>query len=198
VHILGASGSGTTTLATALAARCGHTHLDTDDFYWEPTDPPFQRPRERAARQEMLARALDAQPRWVLSGSLCGWGDPFIPRFDLVVFLWLPTAIRLSRLRQREEGRYDVAALAPGGPLHEAHVAFMAWAAAYEDGGADMRSRLLHEQWLAALPCACLRLEGALTVDEQLERVAAAVGNAPSLGPARLTGSRRGTRPRTS
>ena len=96
VHILGASGSGTTTLGTALAERFGYAHLDTDDFYWEPTDPPFQRARERSRRQALLAAALDAQPRWVLSGSLRGWGDVFIPRFELVVFLLVPKRLRLE------------------------------------------------------------------------------------------------------
>jgi adenylate kinase family enzyme len=33
VHILGASGSGTTTLGMALSARFGYAQLDTDDFY---------------------------------------------------------------------------------------------------------------------------------------------------------------------
>jgi adenylate kinase family enzyme len=50
VHILGASGSGTTTLAQALAARLGCPHYDTDHYYWLPSDPPFQHIREREAR----------------------------------------------------------------------------------------------------------------------------------------------------
>jgi hypothetical protein len=33
VHVFGASGSGTTSLAAVLAARHGHRHLDTDDFF---------------------------------------------------------------------------------------------------------------------------------------------------------------------
>jgi adenylate kinase family enzyme len=41
VHIVGASGSGTTTLGKALAARAGCAHLDTDEFFWMPTEPPF-------------------------------------------------------------------------------------------------------------------------------------------------------------
>jgi adenylate kinase family enzyme len=171
LHILGASGSGTTTLGMALSARFGYTQLDTDDYFWEPTDPPFQRPRDRDARQTLLAAALDVHPRWVLSGSLCGWGDLFIPRFDLVIFLWVPTEIRLARLRERERHRFGMAALAPGGAMHEAHVAFMTWAAAYDEGGEDMRSRQRHERWLAALPCPCFRLEGPLAVEEQLTRL---------------------------
>ena len=41
LHVFGASGSGTTTFGRAWAARFGHTHLDTDDFYWMPTKPAF-------------------------------------------------------------------------------------------------------------------------------------------------------------
>ncbi len=41
VHIFGASGAGTSTLGRALADRHRLVHLDTDDFYWMPTDPPF-------------------------------------------------------------------------------------------------------------------------------------------------------------
>jgi adenylate kinase family enzyme len=168
VHILGASGSGTSTLGEALARSFGHVHLDTDDYFWEPTTPPFQQIRERQRRQALLSAALDAHPRWVLSGSLCGWGDIFIPRFDLVIFLVVPQEIRMARLKAREERRFGREALAPGGAMHEAHVAFMNWAAGYDEGGDDIRSRRRHEQWLAALPCPCIRLEGLLTVAEQL------------------------------
>jgi adenylate kinase family enzyme len=171
IHILGASGSGTTTLGMTLSGRFGYAHLDTDDYFWEPTDPPFQGPRARHERQTMLAAAMDAHPRWVLSGSLCGWGDIFIPRFDLVIFLWVPTEIRCARLRERERHRFGTEALAPGGAMHDAHVAFMNWAAAYDEGGEDMRSRQRHETWLAALPCPCLRLEGLLAVEEQITRL---------------------------
>jgi adenylate kinase family enzyme len=37
IHILGASGSGTTTLAKALANELGYKHFDTDDYYWIPS-----------------------------------------------------------------------------------------------------------------------------------------------------------------
>ena len=37
IHILGASGSGTTTLGRALAERLQCRHFDTDDYFWLPT-----------------------------------------------------------------------------------------------------------------------------------------------------------------
>lgn len=176
MHIFGASGSGTSSLAAALAARHGHRHLDTDDFFWLPTDPPYQQPRPREARVGLLRSALARSPSWVLSGSLCGWGDPLIAEFDLVVFLVVQTEVRLTRLRAREAARYGQEAIAPGGARHAAHVEFLGWAGGYDTGGVEMRSRALHEAWLLTQPGAVLRLEGDHPVAEQLARVERAVG----------------------
>jgi hypothetical protein len=111
--------------------------------------------------------ALSADQSWVLSGSLCGWGDGFIPRFTRVVFLWLPPEIRMERLRQRERLRYGSAVL-PGGERHEAHIRFLDWAAEYDAGGLELRSWQRHEQWLANLPCPVIRIEGDRSLEEKV------------------------------
>jgi hypothetical protein len=116
VHILGASGSGTSTLGQALAERLGCPLLDVDDYFWLPTDPPFQQIRDVSERQALLGAAIGRSPTCVISGSLSDWGDRFIPLFDLVVFLWLPPAIRLARLAARERRLFGEEALAPGVP----------------------------------------------------------------------------------
>ena len=173
IHIVGASGSGTTSLASAIATGYGHRHLDTDDFFWMPTSPPYREKRPREERLALLRQALLEPGSWALSGSLCGWGDPLIPEFELVVFLAVPTPVRLMRLRAREIERYGQDAVRPGGELHTPHVEFLAWAGCYDTGGLEMRSRALHEAWLAILPCAIVRLEGDLSVAEQLVRIEA-------------------------
>ena len=109
----------------------------------------------------------------MLSGSLCGWGDALIPEFELVVFLVVPTPTRLRRLQEREVERHGRQALAPGGALRESHVEFLGWAGRYDSGGLEMRSRALHEAWLAALSCAVVRLEGDRSATEQLALIEA-------------------------
>ena len=168
VHILGASGSGTSTLGASLAKKLECEHLDVDNFFWLPTRPPFQNVRPRQDRQALLGKALASCRSWILSGSLCGWGDQFIPEFDLVVFIWLPPDIRLARLAAREESRHGTAAISPGGDMFKQHQDFLRWAAAYDDGGLDIRSRQLHEQWLDKLACPVIRLEGDMTTNVQL------------------------------
>lgn len=172
IHIFGASGSGTTTLGRAVAERMGLPAFDADDVFWERTDPPFTTIVPVPLRQERLRSALVDRAGWILSGSLTGWGDFLIRDFDLVVFLALPPAIRMERLRRRERQRNGDRIL-EGGDLHHSHRAFMTWAEGYDQGGLEMRSRATHEAWMATLACPVLRLEGDLELDEKVARVLA-------------------------
>src|SRR5262245_39698064 len=102
VHIVGASGSGTTTLGRALANRLGHPHVDADSLFWLPTDPPFTAKRPKDERQALLHRLLPVAGQWVFSGSAVQWATPIEPFYDLVVFVHLDPAVRMERLRRRE------------------------------------------------------------------------------------------------
>jgi hypothetical protein len=110
---------------------------------------------------------LTAQDAWVLSGALCGWGDVAIPRFALVVFLAIPHDRRMARLHQREHARFGERIL-PGGDMYEQSQQFLAWAASYDEGGLDIRSRQLHDQWLRTLRCPIIYCEGEYTMEEYL------------------------------
>jgi adenylate kinase family enzyme len=43
IHIMGASGAGVTSLGRALADALAVPHHDTDDYFWQPTIPPYQK-----------------------------------------------------------------------------------------------------------------------------------------------------------
>jgi len=170
IHILGASGSGTTTLAKELSKTLGYKHFDSDDYFWEPTEPPFQNKRTIEKRQELLQKDLKAHDSWILSGSLCGWGDRFIEKFDLVIYLWIPQDIRLERLKEREKLRHGDKIL-PQGSIHKTYVDFIEWASNYDNGDISMRSRVMHEEWISQLECKLLRIEGTYEVSEKINIV---------------------------
>ncbi|MGU3577249.1 adenylate kinase, partial [Brucellaceae bacterium C25G] len=48
IYITGASCAGVTTLGAEIARLLSIQHIDVDDYYWLPTDPPFtiKRPPE--------------------------------------------------------------------------------------------------------------------------------------------------------
>jgi Adenylate kinase and related kinases len=170
IHIVGASASGTTTLADAISKQTGYCHFDTDKYYWLPTDVPFTQKRTVEERQAILKRDLEKRSEWILSGSLCGWGDIFIPCFELVIYLYLPKEIRMKRLIERERIRYGDK-IEQGGELYQQHLEFVDWAAQYDEAGAEMRSKALHENWLSNLQCPVLRIEGDITLEEWLDIV---------------------------
>src|SRR6266536_1982143 len=155
IHILGASGSGTTTLGRALAEYLACPHFETDDYFWLPTDPPYTQQRVRTERAQLLMDDVTAHDAWVVSGSLCGWGDVAIPHDR-----------RMARLRRREHARVGERIL-PGGDMYESSQAFLAWAAAYDEGGLDIGSRRLYEEWLGMLPWPIICFEGEYSIEEQ-------------------------------
>ncbi|WP_250816172.1 AAA family ATPase [Clostridium swellfunianum] len=174
IHIMGASGSGTTTLARALSEKIGYTHFDSDNYYWVSTPIRFTQKRDREERNNLLIRDLESSTKWVLSGSLCRWDNILIPDFELVVYLSLPKEIRIQRLLERERQRYG-AEIEPNGSRHQLHNEFIEWASQYDEAGPYMRSKSLHSIWLSNLSCPVLRIEGDKTVEERLNIILSAI-----------------------
>jgi adenylate kinase family enzyme len=174
IHITGASGAGVTSLGRALAGALSIPHHDTDDYFWQPTSPPYHNKREPADRLRLMNEMFVPRPNWVLSGSLVGWGDAIIPTFDRVVFLTTPTEIRLQRIRAREATRYGADAVAAGGWRHKEVEEFIEWASQYDDDRAS-RSLAKHEAWLATLPCPVLRLDGSQPLPKLTAEISRAI-----------------------
>lgn len=154
LHVLGASGSGTTTLARALADHWAVPHADADDYFWRPTDPPYVERRPEADRLGLMREVFVPREAWVLSGSMVGWGEEVVDQCDVIVFLTLDPAERLRRLKAREVHRR-------GGETfdEEAWTAFLEWARGYDDPSFEGRSRVVHEKWLADRPQPVLRID---------------------------------------
>ena len=166
LHVTGASGSGTTTLARALADHWGVPHADADDYFWVPTHPPYVEKRPEADRLALMRSVFVPREAWVLSGSMLGWGESVVAQCDAVVFLTLDPDERLRRIRARERVRRD------GGQVVEAALeAFLEWARGYDDSSFKGRSRVAHEEWLSGLDRPVLRLDSALTREELRDSV---------------------------
>ena len=169
IHIVGASGSGTTTLAAAVAQALGVPQHDSDTFFWLPTDPPFAVQRPQSERLAMLVAALSGEG-WVLSGSLLSWGLEVVDRFDLVVFLYLDPEIRIARTLARERARFGHR-IEAGGDMYDMHQAFITWSRGYDDGSNGGRSLASHRAWLDTLYCPVLEITDAPSVEDAVARV---------------------------
>lgn len=169
IHIFGASGAGVTTLGGALARTLHLPVFDSDDFYWLPTDPPYRVKRPIPQRVNLLLAQMERHESWVLSGSMVKWSAEITPLFTHIVFLTLDQDVRLQRLAAREVDRFGTR-IEPGGDMYAQSQDFLAYAALYESGRLDVRSRALHEQWLQGLTCPILRLDSIQPVNALVEQ----------------------------
>ena len=170
IHIYGASGSGTSTLGRKISQELGYKFMDTDDYFWLPTNPPYTTKRGIAERLNAMNRDIDAAENVVLSGSLTDWGDALMPRFTLAVRVETDTPTRLARIREREYRKFGERIL-PGGDMYETHMNFLKWATGYDDGGLNTRSRAKHDAWESMLQCPILRVDGTDEVERNVEKV---------------------------
>ena len=156
LHVMGASGSGTTTLARTLASSWSVPHADADDYFWVPSDPPYVEKRPVAERLALMQQLFVPREAWVLSGSMVGWGEDVVARCDAVVFLRLDPDERMRRLEAREVTRR-------AGPTFDpvAWEEFLTWARGYDDPDFTGRSLRGHEEWLAGVGRPVLTLDSA-------------------------------------
>ena len=160
VLIIGASGSGTTTLGREVAGIKGWDFLDADEYYWVPTDPPYMEKRDHAKRVSMILNDLSFCSNAVVSGSIMNWGSELEDSFDLVVFLYLDTKIRVERVQNRELERFG-----------SVDPKFIEWLSEYDTGPSEGRSLVRHNDWLSNRKCKVVRIEGDLSVQERVDIV---------------------------
>lgn len=170
IMIMGASGAGATTLGNHFVKNnTRFLHLDSDDYFWEKTDPPFQEARISDERNLLFESDFYSQENVVVTGSIFRWKTDYKDLFDLVVLLYIPQEIRLQRLAEREISRYGNKILFDE-KLNAKYEAFLAWAAEYDlEENTTSRSLKQQKQWLTEVECTTLFLDGDLTVKERLE-----------------------------
>lgn len=97
IQVVGASGSGKTTVAAELARRTGARHVELDALHWGAGWRPATAEELRAAVEPLLA-----EERWVVDGSYSGkLGTLVTDRAELVVWLDPPLRVVLRRLWRR-------------------------------------------------------------------------------------------------
>ena len=161
ILVIGAAGSGMSTLGQALALKLEYRFFDADHYRWVLTDPPFQ---ERVEPEVRIARLTDnlRAGAAVVSGCVVGWGTAIEDSFDLIIFRLLDTKVRLERLITREKRLYG-----------KINPSFLERTAKYDEGdlSGQIRSRAMHEAWLAERRCRVLRIEGDINLASQIQSV---------------------------
>lgn len=100
IVIIGATGTGKSTLAEKIATKQNITHIDLDDLFWLPGWTE-RAPEDFRARVE----AATKNGGWVTAGNYRIARDILWPRADTIVWLDYPFHTTFARLLRRSLGR---------------------------------------------------------------------------------------------
>ncbi|WP_183562739.1 adenylate kinase [Mucilaginibacter sp. SP1R1] len=167
ILVMGASCAGSTTLGTSLSQHFKYPLFDSDDYFWEKTNPPFMLRREPEVRNLMIAHDIAPHENWILSGSVINWAPLWLTTFNLVVFLYIPHNLRMQRLKAREIERYGTGIFTDADMANK-YQAFTQWASGYDDNTTNGRNLQAHKTWLGKLSCPILEINGDTTVAERM------------------------------
>ncbi len=170
IHIYGASGSGTSTLGRKICDEWNYKFMDTDDYFWIPTDPKYTIRRNVEECLSLMKKDIKESKNIVISGSLVDWGDELISLFTLAIRVVTDTDIRIERIRKREKQKFGDR-IQLGGDMYKQHQDFLTWAANYDTGDMTMRSKAKHDEWQKLLQCELIVIDGANTLEENLKKV---------------------------
>ena len=181
IIIFGATGTGKTTLGQSISAKLNWAFLDSDDYYWEKTIPPFQIKIPLERRNKNLKVDFNNNENAIVSGSLCTWSKFWDTAFDLGIFLSISKEVRMKRLLNREIERYGEA-LNTNEIVKKSSKAFLEWAEKYDDEKNNGHSIRQHKDWIKAMDCPVIKVNGNLTNDERLIIILQKIRNFQKIG----------------
>ena len=147
--------------------------MDTDDYFFIPTDPPFAKIRPLCERLKLLEADILNSTNAVITGSIMWGGDEsaVIKHLTLAIRLHVATDIRIERAKKREAERFG-ARILPGGDMYEEHQGFMEFVKSYDISGYESgRSKEKHDLWQQSLKCPKIDIDSSRPVDEILELI---------------------------
>ena len=168
IIIFGAAGTGKTTFGESLSKRLSWKFLDSDEYYWEKSIPPFEKKIPLKIRNENLKVDFLKSEDVIVCGSLCTWSKFWDTAFDLGIFLWLPKEVRMLRLSNREIDRYGMN-LKTNMEMNKKSIDFLEWAEKYDDESNKGASITQHLNWIKELSCPIIELKGDFTNEKRIK-----------------------------
>ena len=167
--ITGPSGSGKTTLGKMAAEQLGFTFVDIDEYIWrKDTEIPFSVMYTKSEKISRLMEAISNCEHFVMAGSMDSFHEYFDPFFELVIYLYADTRLRIDRVHKRELKLFGERILR--GDMYEEHQKFLNDVAGYDYGNGDSTLQK-HTDWLNSLHCQVLPLNGAHALEKNLNAI---------------------------
>ena len=166
ICICGLNGSGKTTLAKALAHDLNFKHMDIEDYYFTDVNNPYSSSRTRDEVEKLLLADITHNPCFVFSAVNGNTTNELSKYYSIIVYLDVPSEIRMKRIRQRAIDKFGKRVLL-GGDMYQQEESFFAFA--------EKRTPEGIENWLKSVSCKVLRLDGTKPIQENIELIKASL-----------------------
>ena len=163
IQVIGAAGTGKSTLCKYISEKTGVYWIDTDKYLWKDSDFTENYPVEERLR--MYNYDISNHQDYVVSGSIHSWHAKGFNDRELLVLLMLDEEIRMKRLYNREFSRFGERML-PGGDHYQLTCEFLDWCRTYLTADENaLNSLACHALRLSEASCKTLILDGNQPID---------------------------------
>ena len=168
IILCGLNGAGKSTVGKALARRLGFPFLDIEDYYFPDGsgDYKYRSSRTREEVSALLLRDLFRLENVVLASVKGDYGSEVEALFTHAVYLEVPRETRLARVRARAYGQFGER-IGPGGDLYDREKRFFRMVRDRTDAHVT--------DWLDRLSIPVVTVDGTLSVETAVERIAEAL-----------------------
>jgi len=175
IQVIGAAGTGKSTLCKYISEKTGACWIDTDKYLWKDQDFTEQYPIKE--RFEMYNYDIKKHMDYIVSGSVHTWNPEGFHDREVLVLLRLNEEVRMKRLYDRELLRFGERML-QGGDHYQLTCEFLEWCKTYltEDENA-VNSLACHMRLLNEASCKTLILYSNQSLDALCSSVLDAYGN---------------------
>lgn len=164
IIVCGLNGAGKSTLGRALAERLCFFFLDIEELYFPKTDRDYiyASPRSRKEVEKLLLQKMEEHENFVLASVKGDYGDAVLPFYRYAVWIDVPKAIRMERVRSRSFQKFADRML-PGGDLYEQEKSFFELV--------EARAENTVEEWVMSLSCPVIRIDGTLYIEGNVKHI---------------------------
>lgn len=164
ILICGLNGAGKSTLGKVIAKRIDYHFIDNEDLYFPKSDPEYiySSPRTREEVTELLFQEIKNHENFVFTSVKGDYGEAFYPFLQYAVLIQVPKDIRMKRIRDRSFQKFGDRMLS-GGDLFEREESFFSFA--------ESRAEDTVEEWIKALDCPIIRIDGTKSIDENADYI---------------------------
>lgn len=183
IAVIGLNGAGKSTLAHELGKILGLFVMDAEDYYFPGQKKsritalegrslteetalketlPFSDPVPKEEVWRRMAEHIRTYPRFIISSVTLDFGRKIISHIGAVIFIQAPAAVRLERIRSRDEKRFGSRVL-PGGDMYDGEKSFLEFALS--------RDESVVEESVSVVDLPLLRVDGTLPLEKEIKAV---------------------------